>query len=177
MANNEKRPINWRTFGICIILALGQYVAAYQTVIIGTTMGKKDFMHTVGLWDTEGKEVYNYDSLVGAVIGLYQVSFHAIFDGSLQLDLFISSSLQAGAVFGCIFGALVADKWGRKLASAFGAVVTIIGLAGLTGSVNMPMFLVFRAITGIGTWAQATVGESTCWPKTILLIKVQSRHT
>lgn len=73
MAFGKERPINWRTFGICMLIALGQLVSAYSSIIIGTTIGKFDFMVTVGLWDAQGKPTPNSAANIGAVVGLFQV--------------------------------------------------------------------------------------------------------
>ncbi|KAI0131935.1 general substrate transporter [Xylariales sp. AK1849] len=132
--------VNWRTFGICIIISLGQFVAAYQSVIIGTTLGKPDFMQTVSLWGKDNKPIGNNASLEGAIVG----------------------TCQAGAIFGCIFGAFIMDRWGRKAGFFVGCIITLLGLAGLTGAVNMPMFLAFRFIVGFGTWMHAVVSATYC---------------
>ncbi len=74
MAFGKERPINWRTFFICVIISLGQFVSAYASIIIGTTMGKKNFMETVGLWDSHGVPTHDAAKNTGAVVGLFQVS-------------------------------------------------------------------------------------------------------
>lgn len=78
MAFGKERPINWRTFSICVFISVGQLVSAYMTVIIGTTLGKLDFMQTVGLWDAQGKPTPGSNPKIGAVVGMFQVSLHKI---------------------------------------------------------------------------------------------------
>ena len=51
------------------------------------------------------------------------------------------------------------DRWGRKMAVIVGAIVSIPGLAGMTGSMNVAEFLVFRFIAGVGTWVSGTAGQ------------------
>lgn len=63
----------WRTFFLCFIISFGQFVGAYESVIIGTTLQKPDFMRHMGLWDGKGKETSKYGSLEGAIVGLFQV--------------------------------------------------------------------------------------------------------
>lgn len=73
MAGNSKPPVNWRTFALCVIISCGQLVGAYESVIIGTTLQKPDFMMRMGLWDAHGKKTPKYSSLEGATVGLFQV--------------------------------------------------------------------------------------------------------
>ncbi|KAL5040842.1 hypothetical protein BDW71DRAFT_212707 [Aspergillus fruticulosus] len=124
-------PIHWGTFSICLLISFGQFVGAYESVIIGTTLQKPDFMQRMGLWDSNGNKTAKYGSLEGAIVGLF----------------------QARAVFGTIISAIIMTKWGRKAGLAFGCVVSLAGLGGMTGSMNVAEFLVFRFISGLGTWA------------------------
>ncbi|KAB8268137.1 general substrate transporter [Aspergillus minisclerotigenes] len=129
--SRTKPPIHWGTFFICLLISFGQFVGAYESVIIGTTLQKPDFMQRMGLWDSNGNKTAKYGSLEGAIVGLF----------------------QAGAVFGTIISAIVMTKWGRKAGLAFGCIVSLAGLGGMTGSMNVAEFLVFRFISGLGTWA------------------------
>ena len=72
--SDTKPPVNWRTFALCVLISFGQFVGAYESVIIGTTLQKTDFMTRMGLWDSDGNETPNYNSLEGAIVGLFQVS-------------------------------------------------------------------------------------------------------
>ncbi|KFY96026.1 hypothetical protein V500_02588 [Pseudogymnoascus sp. VKM F-4518 (FW-2643)] len=131
MPSETKIPVHWGAFFLCVVISFGQFVGAYEAVIIGSTLQKPDFMRTMGLWDADGNEMPNYSSLVGAITGLF----------------------QAGAVFGTIAAAVVMERWGRKAGLIFGCVISLVGLAGMTGCQNVAEFLVFRFISGFGTWA------------------------
>ena len=74
----RKQPFNWHSFLLCCVISLGQFVGAYNTVIIGTTYGKKDFMMHMGLWDAKGNPKPNISALEGAVTGLFQVRTRSI---------------------------------------------------------------------------------------------------
>lgn len=74
MAFGKDRPINWGTFLICVIISFGQFASSYSQIIIGTTMGKKDFMQTMGLWDSHSVPTRDAVSHTGAIVGLFQVS-------------------------------------------------------------------------------------------------------
>lgn len=52
------------------------------------------------------------------------------------------------------------DKWGRKAGLIMGSVISLIGFAGQTGTMNLGMFIAFRFITGVGAWAYGTVCKS-----------------
>ncbi|KAL3455437.1 general substrate transporter [Aspergillus heterothallicus] len=134
MAFQNKPPIHWRTFMICVTISLGQIIGAYESVIIGTTLQKADFMKRMGLWDSDGNQTADYSSREGAIVGLY----------------------QAGAVFGNIMAAIVTDRWGRKAGLLLGTIISLPAIAGLTGSMGLPEFLVFRFLAGLGTWCCGT---------------------
>lgn len=70
---STKPPINWRTYLLCVTISLGQLVGAYNSVIIGTTLQKADFMQRMGLWDGEGNSLPNSSAREGAIVGLFQV--------------------------------------------------------------------------------------------------------
>lgn len=73
MAPIAKQPINWKTFFLCFIISLGQFVGAYESVIIGTTLQKKDFMVRMGLWDNDSNPTSRLGAVEGAIVGLFQV--------------------------------------------------------------------------------------------------------
>lgn len=62
-------------------------------------------------------------------------------------------------MFGTLIAAAVMDRWGRKAGLIFGSVLALPGLAGLTGSMNVTEFLIFRFISGMGTWACGAAGQ------------------
>ena len=59
---------------------------------------------------------------------------------------------QTGGFLGTLCLPLVADKWGRKWAIAFSAILIIISGAFLGGSVNVGEFIFFRFIAGAGAF-------------------------
>ncbi|KAL3492719.1 general substrate transporter [Aspergillus germanicus] len=134
MTLNNKPPINWHTFLICVTISLGQVVGAYESALIGTTLQKTDFMQRMGLWDSDGDQTPDYSSREGAIVGLF----------------------QCGAVFGNIIAAIIMDRWGRKAGLIVGSFVSLPALAGMTGSRGFPEFLVFRFLAGLGTWCCGT---------------------
>lgn len=74
MSPETKTPVHWGSFFLCVVISFGQFIGAYESVIIGTTLQKPDFMRTMGLWDVDGNELPNYGSIVGAITGLFSVS-------------------------------------------------------------------------------------------------------
>ncbi len=169
MAFGKERPVNWRTFGICFLISLGQFVSAYASIIIGTTIPKVDFLTTMNLINTEGVPSSNFSSKLGEIVGLFQAcQFHT--PETLQLTL-----SKAGAVVGILVGALIVDKWGRKAGVIYSSVVSIIGLAGLTGSVNSEMFIAFRFIMGAGAWGYASVCKLTA-SSTLLVLSIYANN-
>lgn len=74
MSSETKIPVQWGSFFLCVVISFGQFIGAYESVIIGTTLQKPDFMRTMGLWDADGNEMPNYGSIVGAITGLFAVS-------------------------------------------------------------------------------------------------------
>jgi hypothetical protein len=87
MASDSKPPMIWRTFFLCVIISFGQFVGAYESVIIGTTLQKPDFMRHMGLWDSNGKETSKYGSLEGAIVGLFQVGILLYYSCTLTATL------------------------------------------------------------------------------------------
>jgi len=61
-----------------------------------------------------------------------------------------TSLSQAGGFFGFFFNAWSADKYGRLTSFQIASTIVIIGSALQAGAVNIPMFLVFRFISGFG---------------------------
>jgi MFS family permease len=52
------------------------------------------------------------------------------------------------------------DRWGRKAGTIFCSTLSIIGGAGLAGSVNTTMFIIFRLIAGAGSWGFLALSKS-----------------
>jgi sugar porter (SP) family MFS transporter len=59
---------------------------------------------------------------------------------------------QTGGFLGTLCLPLVADRWGRKWAIAFSAILIIVSGAFLGGSVNVGEFIFFRFIAGAGAF-------------------------
>jgi len=57
---------------------------------------------------------------------------------------------SAGAALGAVHNSWSADRYSRKNTMQLGAVILILGAALCAGSVNIPMFLVARFISGWG---------------------------
>ncbi|KAJ9496347.1 hypothetical protein LTR96_004373 [Exophiala xenobiotica] len=129
----QDRQWNWRNFLICSAIACGQLAFGYPASIIGVTLAQPSFLIYMKLLDITTDPpslVHNADSLIGAMSGVF----------------------QAGAFVGVIIGSFVMDKWGRKAGTIFCSTLSIIGGAGLAGSVNTTMFIIFRLIAGAGSW-------------------------
>ena len=60
---------------------------------------------------------------------------------------------QVGGLLGVLSSIWIADKFGRRMALFVNAVIVVIGGALQAGSVAIPMFIVFRFVTGWGTGA------------------------
>ncbi|OQV02402.1 hypothetical protein CLAIMM_07606 [Cladophialophora immunda] len=128
----QDRQWNWRNFLICFAIAgCGQLAFGYPASIIGVTLAQPSFLTYMKLINAEtGEMAHDADSLIGAMSGVF----------------------QAGAFLGIIIGSFIMDRWGRKAGTVFCAVMSLIGGAGLTGSVNTTMFIIFRLIAGAGSW-------------------------
>jgi MFS family permease len=59
---------------------------------------------------------------------------------------------QAGSFFGALLINFVGDRWGRKMAITVPSVLVLISGACLGGAANIAMFLVFRFVSGMGSW-------------------------
>jgi MFS family permease len=130
---NTGKEWNWKNFWICLGLACGQFAFGYPASIIGVTLAQPSFLIYMKLLDVTVDPpalASDADSLIGAMSGVF----------------------QAGAFLGVIIGSFIMDRWGRKMGTIFCATCSIIGGAGLVGSVNSTMFIVFRLIAGAGSW-------------------------
>lgn len=121
---DERRQWNVQTVFIILFMCLGSVSYAYSISVISTTLGQPSFLEYMKL-DT----AHNAEALIGAITSLY----------------------FAGGFFGLITCEYIADRWGRKPAIAVGAMITMISIAILAGSVNVAMFIVFRFINGFGS--------------------------
>lgn len=110
-------------------MSLGSIEFGYSASIIATTLAQPSFISYFEL-DTRGD--------AAELMGL------------------MNSLFQAGGFIGVWTVAGVSDKYGRKMAIIYCAVVNLFAAAGLTGSVNIEMFLAFRFIAGWGAWTIVT---------------------
>ncbi|KEF56198.1 uncharacterized protein A1O9_07779 [Exophiala aquamarina CBS 119918] len=115
---------------IVLFVALGSLTYGYCSSIIATTLGQPSFISYFAL-DTRS----NATDLIGAINGLY----------------------QAGGLFGCLSCIKSADWFGRRKAILFTSVITVIGGALQSGSVNIGMYIAMRFITGFGIGALVTL--------------------
>lgn len=129
LEHSNKRQFRWYNVFIILFMSLGSIEYGYSASIIATTLAQPSFISYFGL-DTRD----NAADLSGLTNSLYQV----------------------GGFLGVWTVADVSDRWGRKVAITYCAVVNLIAAAGLTGSVNIEMFLAFRFIAGWGGWTIVT---------------------
>lgn len=54
----------------------------------------------------------------------------------------INGVYAAGGAFGCVFNMWSSEEFGRKRSIQIGCVISIVGAAIMTGSVDIPMFIV-----------------------------------
>ncbi|RFU33289.1 hypothetical protein B7463_g3053, partial [Scytalidium lignicola] len=73
-------------------------------------------------------------------------------DGSNATSLIgaTNGTFYAGGAIGVFFGSWAADRFGRRMAMAINAALSLICSALLAGSVNMTMFIIVRFFTGFG---------------------------
>ena len=70
-----------------------------------------------------------------------------------------SNIYKAGAFFSVILVAWISDKYGRKKAFIYAALLSILGGIFLTASQNKAMFIAFRFFAGAGSWAFLSISE------------------
>lgn len=134
----QDRQWNWACFFMCFTVGfVGQFSFGYPSSIIGVTLAQPAFLEYMHLIDAEGKIDSHSNSLIGATSGVF----------------------QAGAFFGILIGSYVMDKWGRKAGVIYCALLSIFGDAGLAGSRNISMFIVFRFFAGAGSWSFLALSE------------------
>lgn len=73
-----------------------------------------------------------------------------------DLSGLMNSLYQAGGFLGVWTVSAVSDRYGRKTAITYCAIINVIAAAGLTGSTSVDMFLAFRFIAGWGGWTIVT---------------------
>lgn len=109
---------------IMLVLTFGNLTFGFSFSVITNTLGQPGFLNYFNL---NGKAAET-NAITGAITGLY----------------------CAGAMFGALTVGWMCEARGRKLTMYLGAIVNIVGGALEAGSVNTPMFLVSRFISGWG---------------------------
>ncbi|KFZ05695.1 hypothetical protein V501_08116 [Pseudogymnoascus sp. VKM F-4519 (FW-2642)] len=122
---------NWHNFFVCLSLSCGAMAYGYPAAVIGTILGQPSFLRYMKLVNEQGEETPDAPSLIGSINGAF----------------------QAGAFFGVLCGGLVLDRWGRKAGIIYCAILSIIGNTMCCAAQNVPMFIVFRFVSGGGSWA------------------------
>jgi sugar porter (SP) family MFS transporter len=107
---------------------------------------------TMGL----GSMTYGYAAGVIA-ISIAQPSFISYFGLDVRPDAptiygLMNSLYNAGGFVGTFAVSFFSDRWGRRVGIAFPAALIVVSGALGAGSVNIPMFLVFRFISGFGSY-------------------------
>ena len=120
----------FRIYNVLMVLLMsaGSMSYGYSASIIATTLAQPAFLTYFNLAGPNASS--NANQLIATMNGLYQAGgFLAVFSTSW-----------------------LADKWGRKVAIAVSAVITIISGALLAGSVHIGMFIAFRFVSGAGAF-------------------------
>lgn len=73
-----------------------------------------------------------------------------LFLGFLVLIQTTSASFLGGAFLGSLLQGWISPRYGRRGATAVAAAILIITGACMAGSVNVPMFTLFRILSGVG---------------------------
>lgn len=118
-----RRPYTWKTVLIIIAVSWGSAAYGYAGSIIATTLGQPSFIKYMGL-DTAP----NAAALIGTMNGLF----------------------YTGGFIGTAFIGRLSDRYGRKFSLILGTSIILVSNALLAGSVNVPMFIVFRFFQGLG---------------------------
>ncbi|OAP54337.1 hypothetical protein AYL99_11438 [Fonsecaea erecta] len=128
----QDKQWNWKNFWTVTWLCwLGQWAFGYPASVISVTLAQPSFLKYMKLVDESGVATEKAESYIGATSGLF----------------------QAGAVFGVIINSFIMDAYGRKAGTWFCVACSIIGGAGCVGAVHIGMFIAFRLIAGMGSWA------------------------
>ncbi len=129
LQHSSKRQFRAYNVLIVVIMALGSIEYGYNASIISTTLAQPSFISYFRL-DTRS----NATQLIATTNGLY----------------------QAGGFLGVWTVSYLSDKFGRRNAIAVSAFVNLVAAIGLTASVNISMFIVFRFISGWGAFMIVT---------------------
>jgi sugar porter (SP) family MFS transporter len=105
------------------------------------------YVYLVTLVAAVGGFLFGYDISIisGAVIFMKQ-DFQL---STVELG-FIMSSTQIGCIFGAMIGGFLSDRYGRKKALFFSAVLFTLSTIFTAGSPNLTVFNIFRLVGGLG---------------------------
>lgn len=97
-----------------------------------------------------GSLTYGYTSGIGGSI-IAQPNFIEYFNyqSSTGIADTFNGLLSAGGIVGVIIGAILSERYGRRLAIWVGSITGVIGGAIMTGAVNLGMLYASRVILGI----------------------------
>jgi MFS family permease len=118
------RPRNKYNFFVALFVAVGSLCYGYASSISAALIGQPSWYDYMGL---EAGTSYS-QAILGLINGIY----------------------AAGGAVGCVFNMWACEALGRKRSIQLGCVISIVGAAIMTGSINIPMFVVSRFIMGFG---------------------------
>jgi sugar porter (SP) family MFS transporter len=127
--HSNKRQFRWYNVFIILFMSLGSIEYGYSASIIATTLAQPSF---ISYFELNTRD--DASTLAGLMNSLY----------------------QAGGFIGVWTVSVVSDRYGRKQAIVYSAVVNVVAAAGLTGSTGIGMFLAFRFVAGWGGWTIVT---------------------
>jgi MFS family permease len=122
---------------MCFGVSTGMVAFSYPASIIGTTLAQPSFLSYMNLLDGQGVWSSQATPLIGAMSGVF----------------------QAGGVFGIIGVTYVMEKWGRKAAVHLCSIIGLIGGALVCASQNVAMFIVFKFLAGMSSWAFVAISR------------------
>lgn len=122
---------NWRNFLMCFGVSTGMIAFSFPASVIGTTLAQPSFLTYMNLLDEQGVWSSQATPLIGAMSGVF----------------------QAGGVFGIIGVSYIMEKWGCKMAVYLCSITGLIGGALVCASQNVGMFIAFKFLAGMSSWA------------------------
>lgn len=128
---NLPRKLTAYNYRIVVCAAIASIIVGYCLSAVATTLGQPAFYKYMHLQQKKAVDeaAYNYTVIIqGLSTSLY----------------------QAGGFFGSFFVAWTSDRYGRLRSFQIGCVIIIVGGALSAGAVDIPMFLVFRFVSGWG---------------------------
>lgn len=128
---------NWRNFIMCVGVSTGMIAFSYPASIIGTTLAQPSFLSYMDLLDAQGVWSTKATPLIGAMSGIF----------------------QAGGIFGIIGATYAMEKWGRKAAVYLASAIGLIGGALVCASQNIGMFIAFKFLAGMSSWAFVAISK------------------